>query len=531
MTGAARTDGEEELAYALAALDVMTDAFIVVAPDLSVLVCNVACAQALGGRPASIAAAALAAAGTEVLHLDGDVWPQEDWAITRAVRDGVTTTGQLMDLRRDGAVVRVSVSAAPLHRPGEDRPYAAFAVYGDATQAQTAALALAESEAHFRLLAENSTDVITRHSADGTCLYASPALLDLVGRDPATLTGRRVPDFVHPEDLPALTEATIRLFRAGEISVVRYRTAHVDGRWVWVETVMRPVRADDRVLELQSSTRDITARVEAEQRLARLALSDPLTGLSNRAALQQHLEDLLAGDQPLSLLFLDLDRFKLVNDSLGHSAGDELLRTVAARLSGTCRDGDLVARLGGDEFVMVAAGLDETGALLLAERVQHVLGMPVDVAGHELVVTVSVGIVTSGRGSRRDAEALLRDADVSMYEAKAGGRARAVLWSASTGQSAVARLTLERELRAAIAGGQLVVHHQPQVELVGRRVVGVEALVRWQHPTRGLLPPAAFLEVAEDTGLIVELGRQVLRSAAAQVAAWRRLPGCEDLTL
>ncbi len=233
-----------------------------------------------------------------------------------------------------------------------------------------------------------------------------------------------------------------------------------------------------------------------------------------------------------SVLFLDLDRFKVVNDSLGHSAGDELLRTVAGRLAGTCREGDLVARLGGDEFVVVAPGLGEEGAVQLAERVQAVLGAHIEVAGHELVVSASVGIVAHdpARG-QLDAEGLLRAADVSMYQAKARGRARAVVWSEPAGERAVQRLTVEQELRTALEQGQITVHFQPQVELATGRVLGVEALARWAHPTRGLLSPAAFLEVAEDTGLVVELGRQVLRTAACQVADWRRLPGCGGLTL
>ena len=293
------------------------------------------------------------------------------------------------------------------------------------------------------------------------------------------------------------------------------------------------MRAEDgQVLELQSSTRDVTAGVESEQRLARLALGDPLTGLANRAALLQHLEDLLEARTPLALLYLDLDRFKVVNDSLGHSAGDDLLRTVSGRLAGACRDGDLVARLGGDEFVVVAAGLDAEGAVQLADRVQRVLAAPVLLAGHELVATASTGIVVHdpARADERDAEALLGDADVSMYRAKERGRARAVLWEPSS-RRAVERLTVEQELRAALDGGQVVVHYQPQVELESGRVVGVEALARWAHPTRGLLSPAEFLEVADETGLVVELGRQVLHAATHQVAAWRRLPGSGSLTL
>ena len=518
-----------------AALDELPVAFVVIGPDLRVLHINRACEQALSGPLTAVTTQALSLTGTHVLRLDGSPLPQEQWPIVRSLLAGVDVDEESVDLLQAGQLRRVTVTSRALRRQGQSRPYAAVATFTDASRAHTADLALAESEAHFRLLAENSTDVITRHDANGSCLYASPALRELVGRAPTELQGRLATDFVHEQDGPALVAAFTALLRSGEVSTLRYRMAHVDGRWVWVETVMRPVRVEGRVLEFQSSTRDVTVRVETEHRLARLALGDPLTGLANRAALSEHLENLLHAAHPFALLFLDLDRFKVVNDSLGHGAGDELLRSLAARLAGTCRDGDLVARLGGDEFVIVACGLDEAGAVLLAGRVQRALASPVEVAGHELVMSASVGIVVANDPSDgapgRDAEALLRDADVSMYEAKARGRARAVVWSAESGEIAVTRLTVEQELRLALETGQLVVHYQPQVELLGGRVVGVEALVRWAHPTRGLLPPAAFLEVADDTGMIVELGRQVLHMAVRQVAAWRRLPGCASLTL
>jgi Amt family ammonium transporter len=231
------------------------------------------------------------------------------------------------------------------------------------------------------------------------------------------------------------------------------------------------------------------------------------------------------------VLFLDLDRFKVVNDSLGHSAGDELLRVLSGRLLGVCRDVDLVARLGGDEFVVVAAGLDEEAALLLTQRVQHVLAMPVEVAGHELVASASIGVVVAAADSACGAEQLLRDADVSMYRAKSRGRARAVVWTEEIGREAVSLLSVEHDLRLALEQGQLLVHYQPQVDLVTGTIEGVEALVRWEHPERGLLLPRAFLEVAEQTGLVGRLGLAVLIEASAQVARWRLLPGHEDLGL
>jgi len=517
--------------YLRAAVDALSVGLAVADTDLTIVLCNASFAAALGVRPQRLSEAELAAVGTEVLHPDGSRMAEPDWPVVRALREGEGVTDQLLRIRRGGRVRTLLCTAMPLRHDGVARPYGVLATFLDVTARREADRALEESETHFRLLAENSTDVMTRHAADGTCLYVSPAMGDLLGRHPSELEGRQATDFVHEQDRAHLTAAFIALLRSGEVSTVRYRLEHLDGRWIWVDTVMRAVRAEGRVLELQSSTRDVTANVETEQRLARLALGDPLTGLANRAALQQHLEQLLGDRRPLALLFLDLDRFKVVNDSLGHSAGDELLRSIAARLAGTCRDGDLVARLGGDEFVVVAAGLDEPGAVLLAARVQKALAVPVTVAGHELIMSASLGIVVADGTGERDAESLLRDADVSMYEAKARGRARAVVWSPRAGESAVVSLVLEQELRLALESNQLVVHYQPQVELLSGHVVGVEALVRWEHPVRGLLLPSAFLRVAEESGLLPEVGRQVLRAAAHQVAAWRRLPGYAALGL
>ncbi len=337
---------------------------------------------------------------------------------------------------------------------------------------------------------------------------------------------------MHPDDVAQVMDAHARLIATGEAYLLRYRLQHTDGRWLWVETAARPVLdADGGVTEIQSSTRDITSRMEQETRLSRLALSDSLTGLPNRQALTQYLQvELIEGS--VALLFLDLDRFKVVNDALGHGAGDQLLRAVAGRLSGTVRDGDLVSRLGGDEFVIAAPGLDEDAALLLAERVQRVLGVPVLLSGHELVISASVGIVVSDpSGEAQSPGDLLRDADMSMYRAKERGRARAVVWTEELGAHGVRRLGLETELRAALERGELVVHYQPQVELPSGRIQGMEALVRWQHPQRGLLAPEEFLDAAEQSGLIVELGQQVLTTALAELARWRTVPGCGHLEL
>ncbi len=468
----------------------------------------------------------------ELLDGNGSVLDQTASSYAAAMEAGVIAANRLVGVRRGELVTWLDVSAHPVLAPGEASPMAVVMVYRDVTERHEALMALADSESHFRLLAENSTDVVQRFSADGVCLYTSPALSEALGIDPAAMLGTVGPQRLHPDDRETHRAAMSALVRTQRPQVFRYRMQHADGRWLWLESSARVVPSfDGRVGEFQTATRDVTARVKAEERLARLALTDPLTGLANRVSLVQRVNDLLAADRGLAVLFLDLDSFKVVNDSLGHSAGDEVLRVLAGRLVGVCRDGDLVARLGGDEFVVAGQGLDEDGALHLTERVQAVLATPILVAGHELVVSASIGIVTTAAGDQITAEQVLQGADVSMYGAKARGRAHAVLWTEQLGERAKRRLGLEAELRAALAGNQLVVHYQPQVDLRTGRVLGVEALVRWQHPDRGLLLPGEFLRTAEDAGLMAEIGERVMRAAAGRVARWRSIRGCEDLVL
>jgi diguanylate cyclase (GGDEF)-like protein len=289
---------------------------------------------------------------------------------------------------------------------------------------------------------------------------------------------------------------------------------------------------------LQSVANVLAAAIDADrvrQELLHQALHDPLTGLPNRALLLDRLEQSLARARrhgnPVTVLFLDVDRFKVINDSLGHTAGDQLLLCIADRLRATMRPSDTVGRFGGDEFVVLSEdALDEDQAILLAEGVAASLMAPATIAGRDIRFTVSTGIVVANMHDT--AEALLRDADVAMYRAKERGRARYEVFNASMRELVVDRLETERALQEAIEQGQLRVVYQPEVALRDGRVVAVEALVRWAHPERGLLTPADFMELAEDTGLVVPLDRWVLREACAQVQRCRiEHPSLSDMVL
>jgi diguanylate cyclase (GGDEF)-like protein len=282
--------------------------------------------------------------------------------------------------------------------------------------------------------------------------------------------------------------------------------------------------------------RDVSDRVEAEEALRRSAFMDALTGLPNRALFLDRLEKSVdrsrRGKSPFAVMFLDLDRFKLVNDSLGHHMGDELLVAVARRLEGCVRPGDTVARLGGDEFAVLLDDVAGTeAAIAVADRILAVLDQPVSLEGHDVFPSASIGVVM---GSELEAMPghLLRFADVAMYRAKAGGRNRRELFDPSMHESVVARLQLETDLRRAVDRGELRLLYQPVVELATDRTRGMEALLRWQHPERGLLAPSDFMRVAEETGLIGPIGAWVVREAARQQAAWQRdFPADEPLRM
>ncbi|MCW2613054.1 MAG: hypothetical protein JWN08_48 [Frankiales bacterium] len=262
---------------------------------------------------------------------------------------------------------------------------------------------------------------------------------------------------------------------------------------------------------------------------------DSLTGLPNRTRFLEELQrasadDPSAGDQPLAVLFIDIDDFKVVNDSLGHPVGDWLLTAVARRVVDGVRSPDVVARLGGDEFAVLMQRTGQDEALRVAERVLAALQLPFELDGHTLHVGASIGLVGSGRGWAQPEE-LLGDADVAMYRAKAQGKHRCVVFAPGMRDELQARTVLETELRQAVGRGQLTVHFQPVVDARTGRVASTEALLRWEHPRLGLVPPGGFVPLAEDTGLIVAIGAVVLRAACAQTVAWRRAPALADLTV
>jgi diguanylate cyclase (GGDEF)-like protein len=338
----------------------------------------------------------------------------------------------------------------------------------------------------------------------------------------------------HPSDRASLQALLAAAMSARSAFDVDHRIILVEGTMRWLRSQGRfELDAHGEALRVHGTAQDITRQKLAEEALAHQALHDGLTGLPNRSLLLDRLAQALArlerSKSTLGLLFIDIDRFKLVNDSLGHVAGDQMLLAMAERLGRTLRIGDTLARFGGDEFVVLCEGLTgELEALGMADRIGEVMAQPLSWGGGELIMTVSTGIATAS-ASHISAESLLRDADAAMYRAKESGRARSAVFAESMRARAIGRLNTEASLRTAISDGELVVHYQPVVDLPSQQLAGVEALVRWEHPDRGLLGPDQFIDVAEDTGLIVPLGAWVLREAVRQARTWQQRPGLSGL--
>jgi len=331
---------------------------------------------------------------------------------------------------------------------------------------------------------------------------------------------------IHPDDRERVRQALAASLERGEPYDIEHRIVRPDGAVRMVHQRAELVRdAAGHPVRRVGIVRDITERKAAEAQLAHQATHDPLTGLPNRTLLLDRLGQALdrarRGEPSGAVLFLDLDRFKEVNDTLGHDAGDRLLIAVAGRLRQALREGDTLTRLGGDEFVALLAGAAGAGeATEVAARLAAALARPFTIAGHEYLVAASVGIVLA-TGAYARAEEVLRDADVAMYRAKAAGGDGYALFDPAMQAALVAHVALERELRGALDRDEFALQYQPIVDLHTGRVVRVEALVRWHHPTRGLVPPGAFIPLAEEIGFIVPLGRWVLGEACRQARSWR----------
>jgi diguanylate cyclase (GGDEF)-like protein/PAS domain S-box-containing protein len=376
------------------------------------------------------------------------------------------------------------------------------------------------SEHRLLALVRNSTDLVVVIGEDGTVSFVSPAVTALLGHQPEALVGAQVSALVSEADQPVLQQ--LLHTRRTDEHPVQLRLQHRDGREVVVEGTLNNLLDDVAVHGFVLTVRDVTERQRLEDDLSRQSFHDSLTGLANRQLFFDRLGHALTRrsdrPRPLVVLLLDLDDFKEVNDSLGHDAGDQLLCEIAERLTANLRPGDTAARLGGDEFAVLLEATYQATASQLAYNLLATLSAPVELAGQSHSVHASIGLAEAMPGESDPAD-VVRNADVAMYMAKERGKSDVAVYDSAWHQRALETVSLRQELEHAVDAGELVLHYQPTVDLHSQAITGFEALVRWPHPTRGLVPPNDFIPLAEQSSLIVLLGNWVLRTAVRDVAS------------
>jgi len=397
-----------------------------------------------------------------------------------------------------------------------------------------------ESEARFRSLVAHSSDLITVLAADGTVTYQSPSIERLLGYSVEEIEGTRFDRLLRDSDRPRLARILTGLPDAGsETHAIECSLRHRDGTWLQFEVQQTNLLQEEHVRGIVLNSRDVSEQKAFEDQLAHQAFHDPVTGLANRALfadrVQHSLTRMQRGGLSVAVVFIDLDDFKTVNDSLGHAAGDFVLKEVAFRLEATVRPTDTVARFGGDEFAVLLDGIVDTQeAADVTERILRALELHLEIDGKEVFPRASIGICIADRDHDAPAaEELLRNADVAMYMAKRDSKGGYRLFEPRMHERVVERLELRAELQRAIDHRQLEVYYQPVVRLDRKVIYGIEALLRWRHPTRGSILPEQFIPLAEETGLIVPIGRWVLGEACHQAARLNATmaPGTESLTM